>query len=48
MAKVEQETYEADILLPTVNAFVELLSLNGASSSDIYYNFLMKLYDEST
>jgi hypothetical protein len=32
---------------PTVNAFVELFTLNGASSSDIYYNFFMKFYDES-
>jgi len=47
VAKVDQENEEAEIVCPTVNAFVELFTLNGASSSDIYYNFLMKFYDES-
>jgi len=47
IAKVEQENDEAEIVIPNVNAFIELFQKHGASSSDIYYNFFMKFYDES-
>lgn len=47
IAKVEQENEDAEIVCPNVNAFIELFQKHGASSSDIYYNFLMKFYDEN-